>query len=138
MPSKSIVFFSAKNWQRSGSCWIAAANCSKVNIQFSSSSSFVMLCTEDLCCQKKKTTVHVWDTYVTLYPGHSPLYEAMVHCITLQCMAFCKLCVYYRRTGFNCELQVFLEFANFRVAMYSINSPPLRAICADSIIKFAN
>ena len=48
----------------------------------------------------------------------------------------------YRRTGFNCEksnnceLQVFQSSQTFDSQTYSINSPPLRAICADTIIKF--
>ena len=51
--------------------------------------------------------------------------------------------VEYRRTGFNCKNLIiangefFLEFANFDLQNYSINSPPLRAICADAIITFA-
>jgi len=35
-------------------------------------------------------------------------------------------------------LRVFLEFANFDSQTYSINSPPLRTICADAIISIRN
>ena len=48
----------------------------------------------------------------------------------------------YRRTGFNCEnliianCEFFQSSQTFDSQTYSINSPPLRAICADTIIKF--
>ena len=49
----------------------------------------------------------------------------------------------YRRTGFNCEnliianCEFFYSLPTFDSQAYSIISPPLRAICTDTIIKFA-
>ena len=50
----------------------------------------------------------------------------------------------YRRTGFNCDnliianCEFFYSSQTFDSQTYSINSPPLRAICADAIIKIRN
>ena len=50
----------------------------------------------------------------------------------------------YCRTGFNCENLIIVNCEFFQSSQtqfdsqtYSINSPLLRAICADEIIKFA-
>ena len=49
----------------------------------------------------------------------------------------------YRRAGFNCDnliianCEFFYSSQTFDFQTYSVNSPPLRAICTDAIIKFA-
>ena len=54
-----------------------------------------------------------------------------------------KCTIEYHRTGFNCEnliitnYEFFWSSQTFDSQTYSINSPPLCAICADAIIKFA-